>query len=304
MFRSGDASARANTQRLKEARGAFVSMSMTSTTSMSATLMQGLPTSSGPSGSGTFVNQQVKPFHKRSGKGQYRSYAFLPTYLRRIVKYKQMDFEYSFWLMLQLLVSPKTAYRQTTYHKQTKNRWSRDDPAFVVICSLFMAVSASAYCIGFGASVGKSIYTILAAVAVDFILLGVGISSVCWYLANTYLRSKGSNSHTVEQRVEWLYAFDVHCNSYFPVFLALYVAQYLLSPLLLQRTFISSLLSIALYGFSLSYYHYMNFLGYSALPFLDQTDLFLYPIGVICLVAVIAVLFNFNPAIFTLSIYF
>merc|ERR1712087_240319 len=214
---------------------------MTSTTSMSATLMQGLPTSSGPSGSGTFANQQVKPFHKRSGKGQYRSYAFLPTYLRRIVKYKQMGFE---------------------------------------------------------ASVGKSIYTILAAVAVDFILLGVGISSVCWYLANTYLRSKGSHSHTVEQRVEWLYAFDVHCNSYFPVFLALYVAQYLLSPLLLQRTFISSLLSIALYGFSLSYYHYMNFLGYSALPFLDQTDLFLYPIGVICLVAVIAVLFNFNPAIF------
>jgi len=255
--------------------------------SMSASLMQGLPV------------------QKRSGKGQYRSFAFLPTYLRRIVKYRQMDFEYSFWLMLQLLVSPKTAYRQTTYHKQTKNRWSRDDPAFVVICSLFMAVSASAYCISFGASVGTSIYNILAAVAVDFILLGVGTSTLCWWLANNYLLAgKGSHTHTVEQRVEWLYAFDVHCNSYFPVFLMLYVVQYLLSPLLLARTFISSLLAIALYGFALSYYHYMNFLGYSALPFLQETDMFLYPIGVIALLALLAFLFQFNPAIFTLSIYF
>ena len=129
-------------------------MSTTTTTSANS-LMQGLPTSSGASGSG-FASQHAKPlpFHKNrsSTKGQYRSYAFLPTYLRRIVKYKQMDFEYSFWLMLQLCVSPKTAYRHTTYHKQTKNRWSRDDPAFVVICSLFMAVSASAYCIRYNLS--------------------------------------------------------------------------------------------------------------------------------------------------------
>lgn len=155
----------------------------------------------------------------------------------------------------------------------------------------------------FGASFGRSIYNILAAVAIDFILLGVGTSTLCWYLANTYLRAQ-SHSHTVEQKVEWLYAFDVHCNSYFPVFLMLYVLQYFLSPLLLSRTFISSLLANILYGFALSYYHYMNFLGYSALPFLHATDLFLYPIGVIGLLGLLAILFGFNPAIFTLSIYF
>jgi len=272
----------------------------TSTTTTSASLMQQLPTSSG-SGMG-FASQTVKPF-RTGGKGAYRL-AFLPTYLRRVVKYRQMDFEYSFWLMLQLCISPRTAYRHTTYHKQTKNRWSRDDPAFVVICSLFMAVSASAYCISFGASVGRSIYTVLAAVAIDFILLGVGVSTLCWYLANTYLRSKSSSSHNVEQKVEWLYAFDVHCNSYFPMFLMLYVLQYFLAPVLLSSSFISSLLANILYGFALSYYHYMNFLGYSALPFLDQTDLFLYPIGLIGVLALFAMLFHFNPAIFTLSIYF
>ena len=82
------------------------------------------------------------------------------------------------------------------------------------------------------------------------------------------------------------------------------VLQFFLSPVLLSKSFISSLLANILYAFALSYYHYMNFLGYSALPFLEQTDLFLYPIGLIGIVALFAVLFHFNPAIFTLGIYF
>ncbi|MBA0655169.1 hypothetical protein Goklo_007683, partial [Gossypium klotzschianum] len=28
----------------------------------------------------------------------------------------------------------------------TKNQWARDDPAFVVICSLLLAVATIAYC--------------------------------------------------------------------------------------------------------------------------------------------------------------
>ena len=48
--------------------------------------------------------------------------------------------------------------------------------------------------------------------------------------------------------------------------------QFLLSPLLLWRGFLSALLSNALYAAALGYYHYLNFLGYSALPFLDHTE--------------------------------
>ena len=61
-------------------------------------------------------------------------------------------------------------------------------------------------------------------------------------LSNRYLRTVATLSHSVEQRVEWcvalrcgvqlcgshapdrLYAFDVHCNAYFPLFIALYGA--------------------------------------------------------------------------------
>lgn len=54
---------------------------------------------------------------------------------------------YTFWLMMQLLTSPKTAYRHTSYHKQTKNQWARDDPAFVVLCASLVALAATAYCV-------------------------------------------------------------------------------------------------------------------------------------------------------------
>ena len=104
-----------------------------------------------------------------------------------------------------------------------------------------------------------------------------------------------------------MYAFDVHCNSYFPLFILLYgmckvytvllyyawrhhtslctipshltdhklwyaVLQFLLSPVLLHRSILATVLSNVLYIVALSYYHYLNFLGYSALPFLERTE--------------------------------
>jgi hypothetical protein len=43
------------------------------------------------------------------------------------------------------------------------------------------------------------------------------------HLANKYMRQY--HSHSVEQDVEWLYAFDVHANAFFCSFLVTYVLQ-------------------------------------------------------------------------------
>ncbi|CAN1192470.1 Protein unc-50 homolog [Linum perenne] len=86
------------------------------------------------------------------------------------------------------------------------------------------------------------------------------------FLTNSYLREESPNSHVVEQRVEWLYAFDVHCNSFFPMFVMLYVIHYFLSPLLVAHGFIPVLLSNLIFMVAASYYHYLNFLGYDGKP--------------------------------------
>ena len=47
------------------------------------------------------------------------------------------------------------------------------------------------------------------------------------YVSNKYLRQY--NSHSVEQEVEWLYAFDVHCNAFLCSFMITYLFQVLYS---------------------------------------------------------------------------
>lgn len=57
-----------------------------------------------------------------------------------------------------------------------------------------------------------------------------------------------------------------------PCWFAPAVVQFLVSPFLLWKSFLSATVSCALYAATLSYYHYLNFLGYSALPFLERTE--------------------------------
>ncbi|XP_020702171.1 protein unc-50 homolog [Dendrobium catenatum] len=124
------------------------------------------------------------------------------------------------------------------------------------------------------------------------------------FLTNAYLREESPNSHVVEQRVEWLYALDVHCNSFFPAFILLYVVHYFVSPLLVAHGFFPVLLSNLLFMVAISYYNYLNFLGYDVLPFLDRTTFFLYPIGLVIILSPLLILTGFNPTRYLMSIYF
>ncbi|KAL0718155.1 hypothetical protein Bca4012_067477 [Brassica carinata] len=81
-----------------------------------------------------------------SSSSSSRANPMFLQYFRRIVKWQQMDIEYTFWQMLNLCTSPKVVYQHIKYHKQTKNQWARDDPAFIVICSLLLIVATLAYC--------------------------------------------------------------------------------------------------------------------------------------------------------------
>lgn len=104
----------------------------------------------------------------------------LPDYIRRALRFPQMDLEYTFWQMVRALPTPhppplsihtpaaerinlmpgdalqvylcfdpKRVYKNTSYHKQTKNQWARDDPAFTVLCVCFLFVAAIAYTVAF-----------------------------------------------------------------------------------------------------------------------------------------------------------
>lgn len=164
----------------------------------------------------------------------------LKEYIRRAINYDHMDMEYTFWQMFYLCTGPNRVYNTTKLHKQTKNQWARDDPAFVVVLLAMVAVATLAYAIAFRvSSAWQLIRLLLSAMLIDFIGLGFVTATVGWWLSNKFLRVP-PRAHNIEQAVEWLYAFDVHCNSYFPLFLLLYPAQFFLVPVLLKPVFVST----------------------------------------------------------------
>ncbi|XP_054779433.1 uncharacterized protein LOC129287256 isoform X2 [Prosopis cineraria] len=214
----------------------------------------------------------------RSSSSSSRANPMLLQYLRRIVKWQQMDIEYTFWQMLHLCTSPKVV--------------------------LLLAVATLAYCAAYDHSAAHALFVVFSVLVFHFLVTGVVLATFCWFLTNSYLREEAPNSYVVEQRVEWLYAFDVHCNSFFPMFVLLYVIHYFLSPLLVAHGFIPALLSNLLFMVGASYYHYLNFLGYDVLPFLERTTFFLYPIGIVIILSPILILGGFNPSKYFMNVFF
>ncbi|OMJ07045.1 Protein unc-50-like protein [Smittium culicis] len=66
-------------------------------------------------------------------------------YFKKLLKWGQMDFEYALWEMLYLIINPKRVYRNIYYHKQTKNQWYRDEPAFILLQILCLIINNCEY---------------------------------------------------------------------------------------------------------------------------------------------------------------
>ena len=139
-------------------------------------------------------------------------------YFQRLTDVRQMDIQSALDQMKTLLSTrPQVVYKTSYYRKQTKNHWARDDPAFAALQGVFIVVAGIAYSVAFKTSLSNAISFLLYTVLWNWLGMGLIISTLCREIANRHLVVQNSSSH-VRQQVEWLYAFDIHCNSFFPVF--------------------------------------------------------------------------------------
>lgn len=198
-----------------------------------------------------------------------------------------MDIQSAMDQMKTLLSTrPYVVYKTSYYRKQTKNHWARDDPAFVALQFIFLVIACIAYSVSFRAPLTESIAFLVYSVIFHWLGFGFVIATVGREIANRHLTDHKSTSH-VRQSVEWLYAFDIHCNAFFPLFVVLYGVQFFLLPLVLGKSLVALIVSNTLYAASFAWYWYITHLGYRALPFLSQTEVFLFPIAAIALVYVL-----------------
>lgn len=203
----------------------------------------------------------------------------LGEFLKRLMDYQQMDFEAAFDDMIALVsTKPQQVYVMAKFRKHTKNHWARDDPAFAAVQIFFLFVCSVSYAITFrlGPSVTSFIFVILRTVFLEWLMAGVIMATLCRYIANTYLRVN-NRTHSVIQTVEWRYAFDIHCNSFFVFFLFTYILQFFLLPMIGNRSLAAMIFANAFYVIACTCYFYITHLGYRALPYLTRTEVFFYP---------------------------
>lgn len=212
-------------------------------------------------------------------------------YLRRLVKFQQMDFEFAMWQMIYLFIAPQTVYRNFHYRKQTKSQFARDDPAFLVLLTFWLCASSLGFALVLRLSIWGFIKFLLYVIFVDCIGVGLMIATIIWFISNKYLLKPSCR----DQDVEWGYAFDVHLNAFFPLLIILHVFQPLLFSVLINHDwFLSRLFGNTLWFVALGYYVYITFLGYSCLPILHRTNIFLYPLTALLFMYIITLTIGWN----------
>lgn len=209
----------------------------------------------------------------------------------------------------------------SSFYVDTKAQWARDDPAFLVLLSLAMF---GKYCIqfvlslmsehvvlnllispacaaGFSIVLGLSFLDFLKLVSwlvfFDCVACGVLIATALWWFANRFLLV---NAHA---NMEWAYAFDVHLNAFFPFLLLVHAVQLPFLSFLVLRSALAVFLGNSCWLTATSYYLYVTFLGYSNLPFLRNTRVFLTPFTVLVLAYAVSLVFLWNATACLVNFY-
>ncbi|PYI30804.1 UNC-50 [Aspergillus indologenus CBS 114.80] len=244
-----------------------------------------------------------------------RSNIRMPRFFKRLFKFPQMDFEMAIWEMTSLLIAPKKVFKSIYYHVQTKNTWHRPDPSFTYLLSFFLLLTALAWGLAYAPSFGSIVRLSLIFIFVHFIGSSLLVSTLGYLMIPRLFGPDGAAASLTgfrgsrgrrrgaaqglftqpgeKDQLEFGYCFDVSNRAYFPLYLHLYVVQFLLLPLLTRSpsNFLATFLGNTLYLSALTYYTYITFLGYNALPFLHNTELLLLPIlavAILWLVSLVA----------------
>ncbi|KNG88016.1 integral membrane protein [Aspergillus nomiae NRRL 13137] len=185
---------------------------------------------------------------------------------------------------------------------ETKNTWHRPDPSFTYLLSFFLLLTALAWGLAYAPSFGAIIRLSLLFIFLHFIGSSLLVSTIGYFAIGRLFGPDGAASSFSglrggrgrrrgaaqglfvqpgeKDQLEFGYCFDVSNRAFFPLYLHLYVVQFLLLPLLTRSpsNFLATFLGNTLYLSALAYYTYITFLGYNALPFLHNTELLLLPI--------------------------
>ncbi|RMX98289.1 hypothetical protein D0867_12491 [Hortaea werneckii] len=199
----------------------------------------------------------------------------VPPFFRRLFKFTSMDFETAVWEMINLIIAPKKVFRNIYYH--TKNSYHRADPAFTYLLSLFFWLTGLAWGLAYADGFGRAVKISFAFVLFHLLGSSVIVSTLMYFLVGKVLGKRRQGlfgpPNGGEEELEFGYCFDVSIRAFTPIWVFLYVLQFLLMPLIAQDYWVSNFFGNTMFLLALSYYFIIIFLGFNALPFPSRTEI-------------------------------
>ncbi|XP_032676062.1 protein unc-50 homolog [Odontomachus brunneus] len=220
-------------------------------------------------------------------------------YLRKLLKFEQMDFEFALWQIIFLFVAPQKVYRNFKNRKQTKSQFARDDPAFFVLLTCSYSISTVGFAIVLGLGFFQYVKLLFYMMFIEYMCVGFLTATIFWFITNRYLRIDKI------QDVEWGYAFDIHMNAVFPPLIILHILQlFVYNALINGDTFSARFIGNTLWFIAIIYYIYITFLGYASIEILHKTHLILSTLPLILLTYITTLCAGINVSYLVMEFYF
>lgn len=210
-------------------------------------------------------------------------------YLRRLIKFEQMDFPFALWQIFYLFVSPNKLYKNFRFRKCIKYQYARDDPAFLVLFLLSIFTISLSFSFILNLSTPQIIYFFLHFAIVDLLTTAALISTFFWLILNKWFRIGK------QQDLEWGFAFDVHLNAAFVFFTIISITCLIFYD---GRTthdyFFAIITESSLWLTAVFCYFHVTFLGYASLDFLKNTEVILIVVPFFIVLYILNLHFGFN----------
>lgn len=140
------------------------------------------------------------------------------SFFKSVFSLHSMDKESAIWQFTSMYVKPAAVCRMITTHKHAKGRWSRDDPAFLLIeVGVLAAISLIWSILPMTPfSLGTIIRALSTFIIFDFFIIGGVLATIVWFCLNKWGKTK-LTAHHIDEDIEWRYCFDVYCNSFIAI---------------------------------------------------------------------------------------
>jgi hypothetical protein len=234
---------------------------------------------------------QMKNIHQfimNCVKNEEYCYSFI-DFLKKFYHFKQIDY-YLAYMNIIYCFSPLNLAEMSKTRKHLKNKYSRDDPGFLLIIIINLFISSICFNLTLSNfSIYKIFNIFFVQTFVLLILSGLIIALITKILFDNYLNCSSSQS------IEYTHAFDIHTNSFVSFYFFSIIIPYFLLPICskdhkLFEIFISNIF----FFYGILYYFYVSYVEYFSLPFIRKSQKINYIFWIIVIMFFIINLFKIN----------